>query len=220
MQATEGPNTPERTPCNLFTNPGFERGRDPWFSLASDPWGTPFTVSAGEAHSGSGSAYLQLRSADGGPVRVYGVVQEITPKQFPEVVSGNYYVANWQQGTPKQYLQFVVIVQDWTGNQPEDPVINNYQIRYILAGVDTQPTNITNARYVMVSHGPPPVGAWVHFERNIRQDFEQLWGAAPKGFSNIRVFFEARWDDRSDTDGPSVADVYYDDLYVGPSGGR
>ena len=96
---------------------------------------------------------------------------------------------------------------------------NNYQIRYILAGVDTQPTNIANSRYVFISKSPPKVGQWVHFERNIRQDFSGLWGSLPTGFTSIRVCFETRWDERAASDGPSAADVYYDDLYWGPAAG-
>ena len=208
--------TPGPGQTNLFANGGFEEGANPWCSLATAAWGPPFAVSATQAHGGGKSAYLRLRSADGGSARVYGVVTEIATDAFPEQLSGYYYVDGWQQGTAKQYLQFVVIV--WgAANQPASIAAPNYQIRYVLAGVDSQPLEISNARYVLVGHGAPEQGHWVHFQRNVREDFQQLWGAAPEGFSKLRILFETRWDDRSPTDGPSSADVYYDDLYLGPA---
>ena len=197
---------------NLFANGGFEDGAEPWCSLASSAWGTPFSVSDAQAFAGDQSALLQLRSEDGGDARVYGVVQEVAIDEFPEALSADYFVEHWEQGSPIQYLQAVVIVWD-ADNAPVS--VGNHQIRYILAGVDTQPTFISNARYVMVSEEQPPVGEWVHFERDVRQDFLELWGAVPEGFDRVRVLFEVRWDRRTPDDGLSSADVYYDDLYLG-----
>jgi hypothetical protein len=205
-------------PGNAFQNGGFESERDPWTSLTTSTWGRRFEVSQRKAHSGSNSAYLQLRSGDGGATRVYGVVQEFSPGQLPDTLSGYYYVDRWEKNTPRQYLQFVIIVNNAT-NIPKEVTnlgASNHQIRYILAGVDIQPTHIANSRYVFVTKDPPKVGQWVHFERNIRQDFCNLWGSVPVGFTSVRVLFETRWDERADSDGPSAADVYYDDLYWGP----
>lgn len=202
---------------NLFANPGFEDGAGPWFSLETEAWGRPFAVSQRQAHSGAGSAALELRSADGGAARVYGLVQEVSREAFPDVISGYYYVDRWEQGTPKQYLQAVVIV--WgADNQPaEAGAAENYQLRYVLAGVDAPPLAISNARYIMAGTGTPQSGRWMPFERSVRQDFEALWGAAPEGFDSLRILFEVRWDDRSESDGASAADVFYDDLYLGPA---
>ncbi len=206
---------------SALQNGGFEAGSEGWTSLATQDWGRPFAVSRAQAHSGVNSAYLQLRSEDGGDTKVYGVVQELGPGELPEMLSGYYFVEHWEQGTPKQYLQFVVIVTG-ASNIPQevrDLGANNHQIRYILAGVDAQPTDIANSRYVMVSTEQPQIGQWVRFERNVRQDFCALWGNLPAGYSGIRVLFETRWDEREDTAAPSTADVYYDDLYWGPAAG-
>lgn len=204
---------------NLFVNPGFEDGADPWFSM--DSWGTNFSVSGDRARSGANSAYLRLRSEDPPfePVRVYGVVQELCPETFPQVVRGHYFVDRWEKGTPIQYLQFVAIVLNADNIPAEVAPATNHQVRYILAGVDRQPTVISNARYRMVTTEPPKQGEWVEFEFNLRDDFEELWGDAPEGYDNISFFFEARWDDRAPTDGISAADVYYDDLYLGAAAG-
>jgi hypothetical protein len=213
--------TPAAATGNALRNGGFESGSEPWTSLGTADWGTPFTVTQLHPHSGANSAYLQLRSEDGGTTKVYGVVQEFSPGQLPETLSGYYYVDKWEQGTPKQYLQFVVIVNG-AANIPQEVTrlgAHNHQVRYILAGVDTQPTNIANSRYVFVTKEQPKLGQWVHFERNVRQDFCKLWGSLPAGFTSIRVFFETRWDERKDTDAPSSADVYYDDIYWGPASG-
>jgi hypothetical protein len=204
---------------NVFANPGFEEGEDPWISLTTEAWGSPFSVSQAQAQDGSSSALLELRSELGGAAKVWGVVQEVSPGDLPEVVSGHYYVDRWEKGTPKQYLQLVVIVND-AANIPSDVAAlraNNYQIRYLLAGAAEQPTNIANARYVFVSREEPATGQWVRFERNIRQDFCDLWGAIPRGFSSVRILFEVRYDDRP-ADAAAAADVYYDNLYLGPAG--
>ena len=212
---------PEGAPApgegNLFANPSFEQGEEPWISLDTEAWGTPFAVSGDEAVDGANSASLALRSEDGGSARVYGVVQEIAPADFPEVISGYYCVTRWEKGTPDQYLQLAVIafgpdnLSAQIGSQA-----NNVQMRYMLAGADRQPTNISNAGYVFVSREEPAVGAWVRFERNVREDFAEAWGEAPRGSESIRVLFEVRWDNREAGDGPSAADVYYDGLYAGP----
>lgn len=221
-QASAGPCVPvSPTPApdgNLFGDPSFEAGRGPWCSLDTEAWGPPFEVSGNQALDGTSSAHLKLRSEDGGAARIYGVVQEIAPEEFPDVLSGNYYVERWEKGTPKQYLQFVVIVFG-ADNIPAEVAgqANNHQIRYILAGTASQPTFVSNSRYVFVTQEEPKAGEWVHFERNIRQDFEQLWGEVPRGFDKIRILFEVRWDERQPSDAPSAADVYYDGLYLGPA---
>lgn len=204
---------------NLLVNAGFEEGNgEPWYS--KEGWGTSFVVSGACVHSGRSSAYLALRSQDAPPgesVRVYGVVQDLRPETFPEVVRGYYYVDRWEQGTPHQYLQFVAIVHN-AENIPEGAApATNHQLRYILAGAETQPTQIANARYVMVSREPPVLDQWVPFSFRLRDDFRTLWGEVPRGYQNLAVFFEVRWDNRQPTDGPSAADVFYDDLYLGPA---
>jgi hypothetical protein len=202
---------------DLFVNPSFEEGDQPWFSMTSTSqgWGTPFSVSDAAAHSGKDSAYLMMRAGTEatGP-EVFGVVQEIEPAQFPEVLSGYYYVKDWVRGTPKQYLQFVVIVIGATGLPGDFP---NYQIRYPLAGISEQPFTITNAYFVFINKAQPVTGQWVYFERNIRDDFKQLWGAVPTSWQKIRILFEARYDDKEAGSGEVKGDVYYDDLYVGPA---
>lgn len=215
--ALETPVAPRQQ--NLFLNPGFEQGRDPWFSLETAAWGSAFRASDAAARSGSSSALLELRSddAEAGQVRVYGVVYEMSPEAFPELLSGYYCVDRWEQGTPRQYLQFVVIALDAANIPAEVASATNHQVRYILAGVDSQPTFISNARYVMITRSEPKLGEWVRFERNVREDFEALWGDAPEGYVGLRILFEVRWDDRLPSDGLSAADVYYDDLYFGPA---
>jgi len=201
---------------NLLANPGFENGAAPWFALDAETWGAPFTVSDARATEGAASALLELRSGAGAePERVFGAVQDVAPQAFPDVLSGSYYVERWERGTPLQYLQAVVIVEG-AANAPTGLAAANHQLRYVLAGVDEAPLSIANARYVIVTGGDPVLGAWVDFELDLRDDFERLWGAVPEGFASVRVLLEVRWDGRDDGDPPSLADVYYDDLYLGP----
>ena len=205
-------------PANFFQNGSFESGRDPWFSLTTEAWGTAFSVSSDQAHSGSQSAYLELRASSDEPgTRVFGVVQELTPPQeFPEVISGYYRVQDWSRGAPKQYLQFVIIAFG-VDNLPGGHV--NHQIRYVLAGVPQQPLEIGNAKYILLTKEDPPTDQWVHFEVPVRQDFVEQWGDVPQGFERLRLLFEVRYDEKT-TGSEANADVYYDDLFMGPSAGN
>jgi hypothetical protein len=201
---------------NVFRNPGFENGEEPWISLTTEAWGTHFRVSDDVAHTGKHSAFLEMRALPDPGSKVFGVVQEVTPKEFPELISGYYRVGQWKRGTPVQYLQFVVIAIG-APNMPMADTFPNHQIRYLLAGTATPPFNISNAKFVYVGTEEPTPDGWVYFERNVRQDFIEQWGVAPEGFSMIRVLFEVRYDNKDQGVTDPMADVYYDDLYLGPA---
>jgi hypothetical protein len=204
------PQVPLKGQANLFHNPGFESGENPWCVIHPPK----FKISQKLSHSGKSSALLQmLLPAEAAGSKVYYLVQEIVPQEFPEFLSGYYRVEKWTKGTPKQYLQFVVIVVGAT-NLPGG--FSNHQIRYLLAGISKDPFRITNAFFVYIGKREPLMGQWVYFERNIKQDFQDLWGAVPQGFHKIRVLFEVRVDYK-EVGAPSEADVYYDDLYIGPA---
>ena len=209
------PQMPPEGQANLFHNPDFEAGGEPWCSLHLEET-PPFEVSQDFAHSGESSALLRMRvpAEKGGKARVFYLVQEVISGQFPELISGYYRVENWTKGTPKQYLQFVVIAFDVPNLTPVYP---NHQMRYPLAGISEEPFNIANAFFVFVGKEEPRTGEWVYFERNIKEDFQQSWGAAPAGFSKLRILFEVRYDDKEAGTAPAEADVYYDDLYMGPA---
>lgn len=218
--ATDSPATDSPATGNLFLNPGFELDRDPscdsdslgcWFSLKPPN----FIASEDVAQSGNASALLQMREGtDAEGAKVFYLVQELNPDEFPEVISGYYRVENWQRGTLKQYLQFVVIVFA-AENVPEN--FPNHQIRYPLAGIDSPPFAISNAKFVFLGREEPVDGEWVYFERNIRADFLSLWGEVPTGYEKLRILFEVRYDDKKIGEGPVEGDVYYDSLYYGPA---
>lgn len=213
-EPTNGPSPQATEGGNVFLNPGLEDGDDPWFSLK--PEEGPFIRTSDLAHSGQYSAKFEMRDpADAQDAKVYYLVQEIAPEEFPEFLSGYYRVEQWQKGTTKQYLQFVVIAfgaDNLPGGFP------NHQIRYILAGIDSPPFPIGNAHFLFLGRDEPVLGEWVRFEANVREDFERLWGTAPESFEGIRILFEVRWDDKQPGQA-ALADVYYDDLYFGPAGG-
>lgn len=199
---------------NLFSNPSFEEGEEPWISLTTEAWGTPFRVSRDAAHSGGQSALLEMRATEERGTKVFGVVQEIQPEEFPELISGYYRVGEWTRGTDTQYVQFVVIAFGATNMPGGFP---NHQLRYPLAGIGDAPFVISNARFVFVGTEEPLPDDWVYFERNIRQDFLDKWQAVPQGFSKIRVLFEVRYDGKDEGVTDVSADVFYDDLYLGPA---
>ncbi|GAG02138.1 unnamed protein product, partial [marine sediment metagenome] len=121
------PQIPPEGQANLFHNPDFEAGGEPWCSLHLEET-PPFEVSQELAHSGESSALLRMRvpAEEGGKARVFYLVQEVISGQFPELISGYYRVENWTKGTPKQYLQFVVIAFDVPNLTPVYP---NHQMR-------------------------------------------------------------------------------------------
>jgi len=208
--------SPEPSPVpatqNVFGNPGFEEGRDPWFSLKP-----PDFELADVAHSGQNAAYLNMRDApETAGAKVYYLVQEVKPTEFPEVISGYYRVDNWVKGTQKQYLQFVAIVFGAENRPPEFP---NHQIRYLLSGISEEPFKINNAKFVFLTKEEPVQGEWIPFKVNVKQDFQDLWGAVPVNYERIRLLFEVRFDEKVPGVGTPEADVYYDDLYFGPAAG-
>ena len=209
------PQAPLEGQANLFHNPDFELGEDPWCSLHPEQV-SPFEVTQDFAQSGESSALLRMRvpAEEVGKAKVFYLVQEVTPEEFPELISGYYRVENWTKGTPNQYLQFVVIAFDVANLTAGYP---NYQMRYPLAGISEEPFAIANAFFVFLTKEEPRTGEWVYFERNIKEDFEQFWGVAPEGFSKLRILFEVRYDDKQAGSAPAEADVYYDSLYMGPA---
>ncbi|MBI1742382.1 hypothetical protein HYR54_04860 [Candidatus Acetothermia bacterium] len=205
------PSEPSTGSKNLFVNGSFEQGTTPWFALHGKQW-DGFSISDRYAKEGKHSAYLALRaSQETEGSKVFGLIQEVSPKNFPQRISGYYRIEGWKRGTAKQYLQFVVIVQgDFTETR-----FNNYQIRYVLTGVNQPPLKIANAHYIFLGKAEPQQGAWVRFERDLRADFKQEWGRVPGEFGNLRILFEARYDGKKANEGEISADAYYDDLYLG-----
>jgi hypothetical protein len=199
------------TNANLLQNASFEEGAEPWVSLTED---SGYQVTVEQAHSGEHSALLRMRDpAEAFDNKVYYLVQEITPSQIPDVVCGYYRVENWMRGSRHQYLQVVAIAFEPTNFPPD---VSNYQIRYLLAGADSPPFPISNAKFVFVTRDQQPVqGEWVPFELHLKDDFQEQWGAVPEGFSSLRLLFEVRWDNKVSGEGAAEADAFYDDLYAG-----
>lgn len=196
---------------NLFVNAGFEDGPNPWVTLDED---SGFTVTSEYAHSGANSALLNMDDPvdASGQGKVYYLVQEVSPDEFPEMVEGYYRVENWQRGTPLQYLQFVIIA---IGPKNNPTTSTNFQLRYIIGGIDAPPFEIGNAHFVFLSRDDPVIGEWTKFSANVKEDFQRLWNTVPEDYETLRLLFEVRWDYKSAGSGAPRADVYYDDLYIG-----
>lgn len=217
--------TAERDPCtpappsveptsNVFVNSGLEEGRDPWFVVTPPE----FLISNEIRNSGEASAQLQMAEpAEAVGTKVFYLVQEVAPTEFPEVVSGAYLVDRWLRGTDIQFVQLVVIAFG-ASNLPQG--FPNHQIAYILSGIESEPFEILNAQFVFLnSNDPDPrepaIGEWREFEVKVKRDFRVLWGAVPEGYQCLRILFEVRYDNKG-PGAPAEADVYFDDLYFGP----
>ena len=213
---------PPANSANVLDNPGFEDGNEYWFGLGDQTVETTSAV----AHSGHTSAYLKMRgAAEATGAELYNLVQEVAPQEFPELISGYYQVDNWKRGTEKQYLQFAVVVFASTNltldkaGVPLPTPYPNHQVLYPLAGISVDPLDpalLANAFVIFVGRDEPRQGEWVYFESNIKKDFEEKWGAVPEGYSKIRLLFGVRYDDKQ-AGNAAEADVYYDDLYLGPA---
>jgi hypothetical protein len=196
---------------NLLENWSFEEGEQPWVSLTED---SGYQVTSEQAHTGEHSALLRMRDPpEAEDAKVYYLVQEIRPSEMPDLICGYYRVENWMRGSRHQYLQAVAIAFK-PANFTQS--VTNYQIRYLLAGADSPPFAINNAKFVFVSREDPVQGEWVPFELHLKDDFQQQWGAVPEGFEFIRLLFEVRWDNKVAGQGAAEADAFYDDLYSGP----
>ena len=226
----------QRDSANQFANGDFELGRPPWHDrrAPSRNYWHGFELSNAFASHGQSSALLRLVADESSPVReklyIAGVIQEVrlptlldaaTHEEFqelPETISGYYRVENWERHTAKQYLQFVVVL--WASDlHPEHPEQTNVQIRYVLAGASAPPLSLSNAHYYILGPPEPKTGVWLSFSRNLRKDWLEQWGALPRHFEFLRIFFEVRYDDDPDLAPGHMADVYFDDLYLGPASG-
>ena len=233
-QATRPPPSVEPGPDgNWFVNPGFEEGPGPWWSFAAEnpfAW-SHFSVTDDRARTGRFSALLDMDSTryEDPSVRIYGVIQEAASGTVPEKLSGWYRVEGWERGASKQYLQVVVIVWNARRLPPGVRGVGNYQMAYVLGGVDAPPLNITNRKFIftharrgpILVDAPDPVqDEWVFFEFDLREDFRKHWQIEPCDFEFLRVLFEVRYDGRTADDPPARARVYYDDLYLGDTSRR
>jgi len=198
----------------ILTNPGFENGREGWTYMDWSTHWVDFDISETVARSGNRSAWLKLdrKGPDTRNFEIHGVVQELKPAVFPEIISGYYRVENWSRGSKKQYLQVVIIV--WRGNNKH----KHYHVRHILTGATEPPHNMGNTHYVIdpKSSIDPVENQWVRFELPVAEEFRRARGAVPTGYEKLVVFFEARYDVAPAAGQHVRADVYFDDLYFGP----
>jgi len=191
-------------------NPSFEDRNDTTSWYALKPPG--FDISKKYSSSGEHSARLTLDSSS--PLHSEGIgigylVQDVETDIFPNKIAGTYLVDKWTKGTEKQYLQFVVIVD---GADNLDGDFENHQIRYILTSLQEPPFGLANAHFVSLNNSEPTIGEAIYFERDIRQDFIDFWGAEPENFDNIRVLFEVRYDDKKPDENDIEMSAYFDDL--------
>jgi hypothetical protein len=219
-----------RDASNLFANGDFEAGRPPWHDrrAPSRRFWHGFDLRTDAAAHGRASALLHLAADESTPkeaLSIVGVVQEVRVpysydaetkqevQELPEIIAGQYRVETWSKRTPKQYIQFVVIL--WGSDQGSD--VTNIQIRYLLAGAPAPPLNLMNAKYIVLDPAEPRVGSWISFARSLRKDWLEQWGSLPHHFEFLRILFEVRYDEAPDLPAGPLGDVSFDDLYLGPA---
>lgn len=208
---------PISEPDNLLKNPGFEAGLEPWTWLSWSKGWAAHQLSTAQAYEGRFSLLLPLSSQnDARQTIVWGGVQEPTlPADIPECIEGYYYVEDWQRGNWKQYLQLVVIDL----SHDLGPGRGQAQLRYIISGEKTPPLQISNAQYLFIETDrkeTPNIRQWTKFHINPREDFVKNWNYTPNAGHKMRVLFEARYDMHTAGLPPAKANVYFDNLYMGP----
>lgn len=204
---------------NLFANPSFEDDTEsPWFNYAErTPNWAPFAITE-PGHRSDHSALLDLDSDDPDQPAariIHGVIQECPAPTFPRYISGTYHIDQWERGTTNQYLQLVVIV--WNARtKPKGFNLPNYQIAVPLAGIANPPFSMLNRKFVMGAPQEPTTDEWIEFEYDLEQLFNDQWGLTPTNYDYLRVFFEVRYDGRTEDEPRALAHVRFDDLYLGP----
>lgn len=189
--------TPAPSAANLIANPGFE--------LASDwMWTRPVSFStAGSPHAGSSTLRLRVNGSGGA---VDGAMQSVNTAEFPEFLSGFYRTDEWPDDGA--YLQFRVRAA--TGAFETVP-----EVRFLIAGVASEPPEEPPASYVFLSRAAPAIGEWTYFAYPVRQAFRDETGAIPTAWVSVDVSLELR----STSDGAD-ATAYFDDIYLGPQVGN
>jgi hypothetical protein len=214
---------------NQLRNPGFEAGSQGWKGVENRD-SVAFEVVSEPVHSGDRAAHLVASWQPGNrerPVVVRSATQEISPTRFPDRVAGWYRVDRWEDTSDEGALQLQIIVsaigdprtrEIVKSHDPDGPEVHprleNFQLRYQLAGPTEEPEDGGNIKNRAVGYGPPDLGSWLHFDLPIKSDFEQRWGHVPANYRQLRIMFTVRWDDKAE--GAALhADVYYDDLFFG-----
>jgi hypothetical protein len=224
--AADSPEVAPQRIGNQLINPGFEDGEDGWGDMQGTRW-IGFEIVDEPVHSGEYAARMLITWQPGDrekPISARGAVQEISPSRFPDRLAGWYRVDHWENPSD-QTLLYLDVAVGAVGDPrahdvviPDDPELHpsldNYQIRYYMAGLTEPYENLLNMRAKNVGEVSPILGEWVHFDFPIKADFQQLWGAVPADFQYLRVFFETRWEEKEE--GAALrADIYYDDLFFG-----
>jgi hypothetical protein len=214
---------------NQLRNPGFEAGTQDW-GEGDRRDSTGFEIVSEPVHSGRLAAHLVASWQPGSherPVVVRSATQEISPPLFPDRITGWYRVDRWEYASDEGALQLQIIVaaagdprtrEIVKSNNPDDleihPKLDNFQLRYQLAGPTEKPEDGGNVKHRVIGEGPPELGSWLRFDLPVKSDFEERWGSAPANYRQLRIMFAVRWDDKAE--GAALhADVYYDDLFFG-----
>ncbi len=214
---------------NQLRNPGFEADTHGWGGIEQGN-SIGFEVVSEPVHSGHGAAHLVASWRPGNPERpvsVRSASQEISPPRFPDRIAGWYRVDRWEDGSDRGALQLQILVvaigdprtrEIVQSDDPDDPEVHpkldNFQLRYQLAGPTEAPEDGGNIRNRVIGKGPPDLGSWLRFDLPVKSDFQQLWGSVPANYRQLRIMFAVRWDDKEE--GAALhADVYYDDLFFG-----
>jgi hypothetical protein len=214
---------------NQLRNPGFEAGTQGWGGIEQDD-SVAFEVVGAPVHSGRGAAHLVASWRPGNrerPVSVRSATQEISPPRFPDRIAGWYRVDRWEDASDEGALQLQIIVsaigdprtrEIVKSHDPDGPEVHpkleNFQLRYQLAGPTEAPEDGGNIKNRVIGSGPPNLESWLRFDLPVKSDFGQRWGSLPANYRQLRIMFAVRWDDKAE--GAALhADVYYDDLFFG-----
>jgi hypothetical protein len=216
-EASQVHTSPEALPPdNLLQSPSFETN-GPWYAIESPFW-RGFTLDETVRFSGQKSARLTLDSEGYGlPHQIVGAVQEVRAEAMPRYLSGRFRIEQWKRGPEHQYVQAVVIFWEPRRTKDAAPEYVNLQLAYVLGGSDKPPFEITNRRFFFLGSREPKTDAWDFFQVEVARDFERAYGFRPASVSKIRILLEVRYDG-NDGSKPAHANVYYDDVYLGPNG--
>ncbi|MEX2224969.1 MAG: hypothetical protein WEB52_00815 [Dehalococcoidia bacterium] len=194
---------------NVLQNAGFEQGADPWFAASPD---RQFRVTNLKPGTGTLSLRLELPAGDAAPgPRIAGATQRIVSDTFPEFVSGYYYVDSWESPGMSPYVEFVVSIRG--GGHPDGSEL--HEVHFMLGGAAREPFTSPTEAFVFLSRDEPSTGQWTYFSYPVPEAIRSRLGWDPIGWEYLELSLAVR-DREGAADGAAVADVYFDDLYLGP----
>ena len=184
--------TPTPTPQNALVNGGFEDGLPPWLGL-------PLPEATEErAHSGARSLRLLTDVASAA-----GASQAILTAEFPQYLSGFFWVEDWPEDRAEAYIAAVVTVHG--DGVPDDRLV------FVLGAGARGAPDVPPEEAVFLDRNAPSQGAWTYFAYPLWEAWVAKRGQVPVTWTSVDITLVIVGAGQR---------TYFDDIYMGPQLGN